>query len=167
MDFFGFFLSQTYWGYYLYTKVTTEHQKWPKTGQNSIISSLFLPELELGPHSERYVLVLWNNKISLLNICPTRTTSSSSTTIKSIISSTNRRSTALHRHIYSRLWLVQITRVATGTEAESICVFRMFLSFRVQQNIVSLVTTSKPNLWQNSKSWNVLSLGTQIVTKKK
>ena len=56
------------------TEVTTEHQKWPKIGQNSIIR-FFLPErqkqpsaegrsppqeLEVGPRSEPYLLVLTN-----------------------------------------------------------------------------------------------------------
>ena len=48
--------------------------------------------------------------LTFSNIPPTNTTSSSSTTSTSIIPSipsTNRRSTCLHPHIYSRLWLFQ------------------------------------------------------------
>ena len=53
------------------TKVTTQHQKWPKMGQNSKIGSLFArrgkkasaegqsppQELEVGPRSGPYLLV--------------------------------------------------------------------------------------------------------------
>ena len=50
---FIFILSSSFFGYYLFkvtkvllkvTTVTTGHQKWPKTAQNSIISSLFCPK---------------------------------------------------------------------------------------------------------------------------
>ena len=79
--------------------------------------------------------------LTLSNIPPTNTTSSSSTTSTtstSSIPSTNRRSTGLHPYIYSRLWLFQMRTAASGTEAESICLFRTSLSFRVQRNIVPL-----------------------------
>jgi hypothetical protein len=49
------------------------------------------------------------------------------------------RSTDLHPCIYSRLWLFQNRTAASGTEAESICLFRTSLSFRVVQNIVPLL----------------------------
>ena len=51
------------------TEVTTGHQKWPKMGQNNVISSFFFPkaktslgqsppqELEVGPWCKRYLLV--------------------------------------------------------------------------------------------------------------
>ena len=80
--------------------------------------------------------------LTLSHIPPTNTTSSSSTTSTTStfsIPSTNRRSPGLHPHIYSRLWLFQIRTAASGTEAESICLFRTSLSFRVQRNIVPLV----------------------------
>ena len=79
--------------------------------------------------------------LTLSNIPPTNTTSSFSTISTSSISiilSTNRRSTGLHLYIYSRLWPFQIRTAASGTEADSICLFRTSLSFRVQQNIVPL-----------------------------
>ena len=55
------------------------------------------------------------------------------------------RGTSLRPHIYSRLWLFQISRAASGIEVESIYICRMSLSFRVQQNIIPLLTknTSK------------------------
>ena len=101
--------------------------------------------------------------LTLSNIPPTNTTSSFSTTSTSSIPSTNRRSTGLHPYIYSRLWLFQMRTAASGTEAESICSFRTSLSFRVEQNIVPLVTKLKPSncdktqtltLWQNYKPSN-------------
>ena len=79
--------------------------------------------------------------LTLSNIPPANTTSSSSTTSTTStfsIPSTDRRSTGLHPHIYSRLSLFQIRTAASGTEAESICLFRTSLSFRVQRNIVPL-----------------------------
>ena len=80
--------------------------------------------------------------IPFSNIPPTNTTSSSSTirtTSTTSILITNRRSTDLHPCIYSRLWLFQIRTAASGTEAESIRLFRTSLSFRVQRNIVPLL----------------------------
>ena len=41
---------------------------------------------------------------------------------------------------FSRQWLFQISRAASGREAECICLFRTSLSFRVQQNIFPLST---------------------------
>ena len=86
MIFFGF-LKDFFWIYVIFskllrlqlefTKVTTEHQKLPKMGQNSIISSFFLAqrankslvegrsppqELEVGPCSGLYLLVLLNTE---------------------------------------------------------------------------------------------------------
>ena len=79
MDFFGFlgFLSKLIRLLLKVTKVTTRHQKWPKMGQNSIISSFFArrakkasakggsppQELEVGPHSRPYLLVVIIGKI--------------------------------------------------------------------------------------------------------
>ena len=80
------------------------------------------------------------------NLPLTNTTSSfstTSTTSTSSIPSTNRRSTGLHPYIYSRLWLFQMKTAASGTEAESICLFRTSLSFRVQQNFIPLVIKLK------------------------
>ena len=77
--------------------------------------------------------------LTLSNIPPTNTITSFSTTSTSSILSTNRRSTGLHNHIYSRLWLFQIRTAASKTEAESICLFRISLSFRVQRKIVPLL----------------------------
>ena len=79
--------------------------------------------------------------IPFSNIPPTNTTSSSSTirtTSTTIILITNMRSTDLHPCIYATLWLFQIRTAESGTEAESICLFRTSLSFRVQRNIVPL-----------------------------
>ena len=84
--------------------------------------------------------------LPLSNIPPSKPTSSSSTTSTtstSSIPSTNRRSTGLDPYIYSRLWLFQIKTAASGTKAESIFLLRTSLSFRVQQNIVPLVTKLK------------------------
>ena len=64
--------------------------------------------------------------LTLSNLPLTNTTSSFSTTSitsTSSIPSTNRRSTGLHPYIYSRLWLFRIRTAASGTEAESICLF--------------------------------------------
>ena len=69
---------------------------------------------------------------TLSNIPPTNTTSSFST---SSTSSINRRSTGLNPYIYSRLWLFQIETAASGTEAESICLFRTSFSFRVHETL--------------------------------
>ena len=71
LDFFGFlrFLSKLLRLLLKVTKVTTGHQKMPKMGQNSIISSFFArkkasaegrsppQELEVGPRSGPYLLV--------------------------------------------------------------------------------------------------------------
>ena len=78
------------------------------------------------------------------NIPPTSTnpTSSSSTirtTSTTIILINNMRSTDLHPCIYSRHWLFQIRTAASGTEADSICLFRISLSCGVVQNIVPLL----------------------------
>ena len=61
------------------------------------------------------------------NIPPTNTTSSSKTTSTLSIPRTNMRSTGLHPHIYSRLWLFQIRTAASEIEANGICLFRTFL----------------------------------------
>ena len=68
LDLFGFFF--TFVILFKVTKVTTksnqgvttEHQKWPKISQNSIISAFFAQrsrkqELEVGPRSMLYLLV--------------------------------------------------------------------------------------------------------------
>ena len=71
MDFFVFlgFLSKLLMLLLKVTKVTTGHQKLPKMGQNSIISSFFARrakkasaealevEVEVGPRSRPYLLV--------------------------------------------------------------------------------------------------------------
>ena len=88
--------------------------------------------------------------LTFSNIPPTNTTSFSnttsttSTTSTTIIRSTNRRSTGLHPHIYSRLWLFQIRTAVSRTEVESICLFRTSLSFRVKRNIDPLSTVLAP-----------------------
>ena len=108
--------------------------------------------------------------IKLSNIPPTSTTSSSITTSTSSILSTSRRSTGLHHHNYSRLWLSQIRRAVSGTESESIRLFRTSLGFRVQPNIVHLVAKqniSNCNKTQKLKFWHKLwqNSKTRIVTK--
>ena len=45
---------------------------------------------------------------------------------------------------YSRLWLFQMRTAASGTEAESICLFRTSLSFIVEQNIVPILRECSP-----------------------
>ena len=71
MGLFGFFLKLLRLLLKV-TKVTTGHQKWPKIGQNSTITFYFArrakialgrsppQELEVGPRSEPYLLVLTN-----------------------------------------------------------------------------------------------------------
>ena len=78
------------------------------------------------------------------NIPPTSTNPTSScsiirTTSTTIILINNMRSTDLHPCIYSRHWLFQIRTAASGTEADSICLFRISLSCGVVQNIVPLL----------------------------
>ena len=54
--------------------------------------------------------------------------------------SINKRSTGLHPHIHSRLWLFQTRTAASGTESESICLYR----------------TSNQTLFFFKKIWDVL-----------
>ena len=84
MDFFGFlgFLSKLLRLLLKVTKVTTVHQKLPKIGQNSLIIFFFArrakkasaegqsppQELEVGPRSEPYLLVLHKESNKLPNI---------------------------------------------------------------------------------------------------
>ena len=94
--------------------------------------------------------------LTLSNIPPTSTTSSSTTTGTSSILTTNRRSTGLHCHIYSMLLLFQIIR------AESICLFRTSLSFRVQPRVYRAGSSSS-RLEPKSLSWAGLArLGDKV-----
>ena len=100
--------------------------------------------------------------LTLSNLPLTNTTSSFSTTSTSSIPSTNRRSTGLHPYIYSRLWLFQMRTAASGTEAESICLFRTSLSFRVQRNIVPLWDKK---VWNNFFLRSILVAGLSLKAK--
>ena len=82
MDFVGFlgFLSNLLRLLLKVTKVTTGHQKWPKRGQNIIISPFFarrakkasaeaLPqELEVGPRSGPYLLVFLKSVMEIFEL---------------------------------------------------------------------------------------------------
>ena len=86
--------------------------------------------------------------LTLSNIPPTSTTSSSTTTSTSSILTTNRRGTGLRRHIYSIIWLFQIIR------AESMCLFRTSLSFRVQPRVYRSGSSSSwlGSAWRQSQN---------------
>ena len=83
--------------------------------------------------------------ISLLH-APLAPPAPPATTITPFIFSSSRRSTGLHRHVYSRPWPIKIIRTDSGTRAASIHLFRMFWGFRFQQNSVPLVTDRKKTI---------------------
>ena len=89
--------------------------------------------------------------ISLLH-APLAPPAPPATTITPFIFSSNRGSTGLHCHIYSRLWPIKIIRTASGTRAASIHLFRIFWSFRVPQNSILLVTKVKTKILTKLKT---------------
>ena len=74
LDFFYGFFSKVLCLLLKFTKVTTGHQKWPKMGQNSIISCFLCPGILIAPAeglpSAGFFLPFWQKKNLIMLYLP-------------------------------------------------------------------------------------------------